>query len=138
MVLAPSEIEYARMQRLMNDKTFSIPVWWRDGNVTAWPTASSAQRGESIFVPSDPGDQSIWRSFYSRVTELPIGYNAFKKTNFRSASDWEHVHILHDIDVSRGRAIPWVRSQAVYTNLTTAARLLVSSIARELGVADRG
>lgn len=61
MVLEPSELEYTRMQRLMNDRNYSIPVWW-GGNVSAKPPTHTYH--ESIFVGSDPGDQSIWRSFY--------------------------------------------------------------------------
>lgn len=141
MVLRPSEGEHARMQRLMNEpRGPGISVWWDAGNVTVrYEHFNKTANRQSIFVPSDPGDQSIWRSFYASVTELPIGYNAMKRSTFNNAAAaWEEVSILHDVDVSRGRMIPSPRVNSHYTNLTVYARLLVSAIAKELGVVDRG
>ena len=126
MVLRPERAAHERMLRLMNDKG-SVDVWW-GGRVSV----------KGAFVGSDPGDQSVWRSFYPRVHELPVGFNTFKKTRFAATSDWERVSILHDPDVHRGHAIPHARVEAVYRNLTLHAKLLVTALATEQGVQDRG
>ena len=98
MVLRPKEAAHARMQRLMNDPDGRIHVWWGSSgkNISV----------KGAFVGSDPGDQSVWRSFYRRVHELPLGYNAFKRTRFANESEWLNVSILHDPDVHRAHKIP--------------------------------
>ena len=50
----------------------------------------------------------------------------------------EAVSILHDPDVHRNHRIPSLSVMRRYDNLTASARLLVSAMATELGVADRG
>ena len=54
MVLRPDEGLHRRMQWLMN------------GNMTG-PKDSEALK--KVWVPSDPGDQSVWRNFFDRVHE---------------------------------------------------------------------
>ena len=76
--------------------------------------------------------------FYADVTELPVAYNAFKKTWLQNASDWEEVFVLHDPDVHRSKRIPHQPLERRYANLTWQAHLLVDAMARELKVHNRG
>ena len=48
----------------------------------------------------------MWRQFYPRAHELPVGYNAFRST-LLPPEDWlRRVHVLHDVDVGR-KALLW-------------------------------
>lgn len=127
MVLRPDERAHRRMQRLMNVAGSGVDSWWGE-NLTV----------KTVFVGSDPGDQSVWRSFYGRVHELPIRYNTFKKTRFYNVSAWADVALLHDPDVHRKRRIPLPPAEHVYQNLTKRAYLLVNALATSAGVQDRG
>ena len=62
-----------------------------------------AQHSRAFHVGNDPNTQSVWRQFYSRVFELPVGYNAFRSTLL---ADWQNAHVLHDVDVGR-KALGW-------------------------------
>ena len=124
MVLTPDEALHGRMQALMN------------GDGTTSKRDSKAL--QSIYTPSDPSDQSVWRHFFSRVHELPVAYNTFKKTKFVSVQQWRHVYVLHDPDVHRKEKIPWPSVQALYNNLTAEARLRVQTMAESLQVENRG
>lgn len=90
-----------------------------------------------LFVAHDPGEQSIWRRVYSRVHELPVAYNTFRKTWLKVDADWDEVYILHDSDVHRSFPLR-PRIERIYTNLTTMARQQVAAMATALGVNDRG
>ena len=127
MVLRPDERLHRRMQRLMNDPGGHVDVWW-GGNVSL----------KGVYVGSDPGDQSVWRSFFHRVHELPIGYNAFKRTRFANASEWRDVSILHDPDVHRNHKLPEPSVEGRYRNVTKRAERLVHAMATEMGVRNRG
>ena len=124
MVLEPDEALHGRMQALMN------------GNGTTSKRDSEALK--SIYTPSDPGDQSVWRHFFSYVHELPVAYNTFKKTKFVRVMEWDHVYVLHDPDVHRKEKIPWPSVQALYKNLTAEAQLRVQAMAESLQVENRG
>ena len=71
-VLNPHEELHVRMQALMN------------GNGSTARARSTGARPalpvHEVYVPSDPGDQSVWRHFFQRVHELPVEYNTFKKS----------------------------------------------------------
>ena len=132
---------HGRQLRALKTERLALPTWYEipffdDLSQQSFP--EDTRNGQTHRAP-DPGDQSIWRSFYASVTELPIGYNAMKRSTFNNAAAaWDEVSILHDVDVNRGRMIPSPRVNSHYTNLTVYARLLVSAIAKELGVVDRG
>jgi hypothetical protein len=124
MVLKPDEALHGRMQALMN------------GNGTTSKRDSEALK--SIYTPSDPSDQSVWRHFFSRVHELPVAYNTFKKTKFVRVMEWDHVYVLHDPDVHRKAKIPRPSVEALYNNLTAEAQLRVQAMAESLQVKNRG
>ena len=72
------------------------------GTMVLEPSASARERMEQLLartrsarhLDGDGGDQSVWRSFFPRVHELPIAYNALKSDNI---SSWADVYVLHDI-----------------------------------------
>eukprot|EP00322_Chrysochromulina_rotalis_P031568 CAMPEP_0115837330 /NCGR_PEP_ID=MMETSP0287-20121206/5163_1 /TAXON_ID=412157 /ORGANISM="Chrysochromulina rotalis, Strain UIO044" /LENGTH=124 /DNA_ID=CAMNT_0003290833 /DNA_START=144 /DNA_END=518 /DNA_ORIENTATION=+ len=124
MVLRPDEALHAQMAELMNSNSTGAK---RD-----------SERLKASYVPSDPGDQSVWRHFFSHVHELPVKYNTFKKTTFRRVEQWANVHVLHDSDVHRGVRIPLPSVHTLYQNLTIAAADRVARMAANLGVVNRG
>lgn len=128
MVLRPSERLHRRMRALLN-----TPGTVLDDDGRRGPNYTLAH----VFVPSDPGDQSVWRSFYSSVHELPAGFNAVKKAHWRHDSDWFNVSILHDVDVHRRRRLPRNGLDQRYRNLTDRAWRLTAEMAAALGVSDR-
>lgn len=93
-----------------------------------------------VYIPSDPGDQSVWRSFYAEVYELPIKYNTFlRQTAFRELPDWEDVAIVHDVDVDRSKGrVALASVRGVLANLTSAANDRVAAISARLGIVNRG
>ena len=123
MLLQPNEALHARVQALMNSNMTTS----RDSGVL-----------KAVHVPSDPSDQSVWRSFFSRVHELPVSYNTFKRTHFASVEEWGFVHVLHDPDVHRSAKIPLASVHGRYVNLTKQAGMQVAEIAASLGVTNRG
>jgi len=90
-----------------------------------------------LFVAHDPGEQSVWRRIYSRVHELPVAYNTFRKTWLMVDAEWDEVYILHDSDVHRSFPLR-PRIERIYSNLTTMAKQQVAAMAAALGVNDRG
>jgi hypothetical protein len=128
MVLQPNERVHQRMLNLMNGGGTILENGRAGKNVTI----------RSLKVNSDPGEQSVWRSFFSSVHELPVGYNTFKKSNFEHASDWADVSILHDTDVHRGHKIPFPSVQQRYENLTERAARFVAEMSTRLGIVNRG
>lgn len=102
MVLEPSESEWQRMLRLVHNKSF-VRV-------------------------GDGGDQSLWRTFYPRVHELPATYNAVKSDNLSWPSE---AHVLHDLWGTRWSKwwLPSAGEQVVrvYTELTVTANRLMGT-----------
>ena len=126
MVLKPDSRAHKRMLRLMN------------GGMAVGDSIGPNVSLRSTYVPSDPGDQSVWRGFYSKVHELPVQYNSFKKTRFANVSDWASVALLHDPDVHRSHRIPLKSVDARYRNVTKRAERFVHELCRRLSVKNRG
>lgn len=128
MVLRPDIAQHHRMVHLMNVSGATIDDG-HGGNITL----------KQLAIGSDLGDQSVWRSFFTSVYELPVALNTFKKTRFlNNASDWANVAILHDSDVHRKIRIGLRSVEAAYRNVTRQADLLVASMAESVGVRNRG
>ena len=115
MVLRPSRTHQSRMLALVNN------------------AASSARIG----IASDPSDQSVWRHFFQHIFELPQIYNAQKQANF-TATGWEHVLLLHDIDVHRGLRLPSSKVERAIRNVTAEANRAVRDVCNQAGLQDRG
>jgi hypothetical protein len=49
---------------------------------------------------TDAGDQAVWRQFYTRVFELPVAYNAFRKDNL-THEQWARIDVAHDMNLQR-------------------------------------
>jgi len=123
MLLQPDEAMHARVQALMNS------------NVTE---SHDSDALKATYVPTDPSDQSLWKSFFSRVHELPVSYNTFRRTQYASVEEWRRVHVLHDADVHRTVKIPLASVDERVVNLTKQAGMQVAEIAASLGVTIRG
>lgn len=98
---------------------------------------NNVSTSQSIYVMSDPSDQSVWRHLFRHVFELPQIYNAQKHTNF-SAWGWKQVSLLHDIDVHRGLSLPNRKVDQVLSNITTTANQAVREVCESAGIRDRG
>ena len=138
MVLRPDEALHQRMLALMNTMRMAPKDDVAVAALRNGPRGHDSRELQRMFVPSDPGDQSVWRNFFGRVHELPVAYNAFKTTAFRNKSDWQRVYVLHDPDVNRRAVIPLPSAQRFYVNVTRSAQQLVTKMAAGLGVQDRG
>lgn len=128
MVLDPDEALHRRMTYIMNETGARIDDG-HGGNLSL----------KNLAIGSDLGDQSVWRSFFTSVHELPAAFNTFKRTKFgNNESDWADVAVVHDPDVHRKWRIPHKPVERVYQNVTQRAQRLVGEMARELGLKDRG
>lgn len=128
MVLQPDAAQHRRMVDLMTVSGAAIDDG-HSGNITL----------KRLAVSSDLGEQSVWRSFFTSVYELPAAFNTFKRTKFlNNGSDWANVAILHDSDVHRKARIPLKSVDSLYANLTRSAATLVHTMAGSLGVKNRG
>ena len=63
----------------------------------------NSTRGQSNMplASGDGSSQTVWRMFYPRYHELPVGYNAFQSAGLASRDEWERVHMLHDMSAIR-------------------------------------
>ena len=65
-------------------------------------------------VRDDASDQAVWRQFYKRVFELPVGFNSFRKDNL-TREQWAQVAVAHDMNLQRkgswrGNISLWMRA----------------------------
>ena len=111
MVLQPTRAELGRLHRQLNS------TWYA-----------------GIGHRTDSSDQSFWRHFFDEVHELPIRYNAMGVSNL---TDWEDVHIFHDVESYRKGHPPPSDSPAAQAlaNLTSTAKRMLRSVCDGVGLA---
>lgn len=65
-----------------------------------WQRALRLMQESSTAIYDDLGEGSVWRSLYTSVHELPIGYAALRSSDL-PAAEWRKVHAIHDPNLLR-------------------------------------